>query len=545
MGLQINLQHASWLAYILAHEEEIPPVTMLGEDADHAAAVFHQFVGQLTDGFYSGRGHEKIWRTRLERMQRSMSAVHGGDQRAFFAAVLDVREFLRNRPWTALIIPSGRKSEFDWRLCDRDFLRHLVQVRPDDDGLILQLERPPEEELLLSGLFPAFRTALTSANEWPGILVWRPRANVLQREGFFARHEVQFFPLRENDSALGQAAWLLNELAELSPATDSPTPPGARLPSVAQAYRREFGFAQLRSAANTTIIQLSDVHVGSRAAQLRLARLPSLVRQIMREGGQYDNYVIAVSGDMMDTPGDENLAQVRLFLESLAHLTKQPLITCWGNHDVRRDGMLDQKLSSIVQFLSTGAPVRSFCDGRLGIVTFNSVAGGHVARGWIGEQQLADVGNLLEHNGDYENASLIGILHHHPVSVAVPAWYKREFYERILGSWLQDKSDQLKDADRFIKFLEARNFGCVLHGHKHIPHINTTRGNVAVFGCGSSVGKVPTQDGSPYVSVNVVSFDPDSRRLTARLLAERVDGGGLREQDRAEILRLGVMRSKF
>jgi predicted phosphodiesterase len=75
----------------------------------------------------------------------------------------------------------------------------------------------------------------------------------------------------------------------------------------------------------------------------------------------------------------------------------------------------------------------------------------------------------------------------------------------------------------------------LLHGHKHIPRA-TVHDGTAIVGCGSSVGKVGTRDGQPYMSINVVSVDGKERRVTSRLLAERIPGGGLVEQQRHELV---------
>lgn len=538
MGLRLNLQHASWLAYLLAPDRAIPPASLLGEDAKHASQVFAHFISQLETGFMSGRGDEKRWAQKLQRLYGAAEAFQRGHPEEIEYAVRELREFLGDRAWTALILPSGRNPDFDRRMCSREYLRSLVDVRPEDAGLILQLEEPPTDEFVLSGLFPAFRTALSAANEWPGILIWRPVQSLslgLARRTIQRAEEAMFFPVHESPQMLEESRWLVDRLADLG---------RHPLRFLAEVYRRRFDFTLPRYSEETTLIHLSDIHAGSPQAQLRLPRLPALVKKIQAEGGRSRRYLIVVSGDLMDTPNEENIATVRGFMDQLADLSTEPLITCWGNHDVRKGGIWKEDLRAVRALLNDGPPVQRFCGGRLGVVIFDSVRDGYWARGFVGNQQLVDLGTRLDRKGNYDAASLIGVLHHHPVQVQIPAYYKPPFYERWLGRHAH-KTDRLKDADQFNQFVEERNFGCVLHGHKHIPHISKTPGNVPVYGCGSSVGKLETVDGSPYVSVNVVSFEPNTRRLTVRLLAERIDGGGLREMDRAEILSLGIMRSRF
>jgi hypothetical protein len=46
-------------------------------------------------------------------------------------------------------------------------------------------------------------------------------------------------------------------------------------------------------------------------------------------------------------------------------------------------------------------------------------------------------------------------------------------------------------------------------------------------------------DRRPYLSINVLSYEPGTRRITCRLLAERIPGGGLFEESRHEVVHLG------
>ena len=299
-------------------------------------------------------------------------------------------------------------------------------------------------------------------------------------------------------------------------------------------YHNEF-ISHKPRVNEVTIIHLSDLHIGSEKSSLRLPRLMQLVRNVIKEVGKNKAFVIAVSGDLVDNPDERNLNEVRLFLDGLANLTDEALITCLGNHDVRKDGYLAEDRKIAMRFPSTGGAVRTFCDDRFGVVSFNSVVKGRLATGFIGEQQMADIANELDRTEKLKDTRFIGMVHHHPVPVAVPDWYARPFYEKLLAGAFE-KTDALEDADDFLEFVENRGFGCVIHGHKHIPHIGKSKGGVPIYGCGSSVGKVDTIDKRPYMSLNLISYNLDNNRLSARLLGERVAGGGLVEDQRTEIL---------
>lgn len=110
-----------------------------------------------------------------------------------------------------------------------------------------------------------------------------------------------------------------------------------------------------------------------------------------------------------------------------------------------------------------------------------------------------------------------------------------EAYERILGFTI-DKTDELEDAAALLHFVKQRKLSAIMHGHKHIPRATKVGNDLVVFGCGSTVGKVSTTDGGTYMSLNIVSVNRRSRKLSGRLLAERIPGGGIVEQKRHEIM---------
>ena len=513
MGLRINLQHASWLAHILKPAGPVPILDV--ERGWQRGEVLSQFLEQFKHDFFSGAGYEQQWREKISQLASEVSKAGDSNSGVLSDGIEWIRRFLRNRPWTALILPSGRNEEFDRKLCDPNLLRDVVRIRPEDPGLILQLQEPPRDTLVLNDLFPAFRTALASVNEWPGILLWLNSG------------DSKFFPIDESPMAQEQLHWLFSHLAA-SQFID--------LEEIGTLYERAFK-AKKPKIIEVTIIHLSDVHIGSKQASLRLPRLLDLVRNIIQEIGENRKFIIAVSGDLMDDPDKRNLNDVRLFLGTLASLSDEAVITCLGNHDVRKNGYLAENLKMAMCLPSMGDSVRTYCDGKLGVVSFNSVVDGKLARGFIGEQQMADIAGQMDRAKHFNDARLIGMVHHHPVPVEVPNWYARPFYEKWLGGAFE-KTDSLEDAADFLAFVESRGFGCVIHGHKHIPHIGMSSGGVPIYGCGSSVGKVDTVDKRPYMSVNLINYNLSNNRLSARLLAERVAGGGLVEDRRSEILSL-------
>jgi 3',5'-cyclic AMP phosphodiesterase CpdA len=268
-----------------------------------------------------------------------------------------------------------------------------------------------------------------------------------------------------------------------------------------------------------------------------MPRLEQIVRVIADETDSRSKLIPVVTGDIVDSPRQECYDQARCFVNTLENVCGRPPIVVLGNHDVREMGFGDEDYRMAIG-LPTSRVTWEVTE-RLGFICFNSVSGGCLARGQIGERQFADIGNQLDMRTDISDFTLIGILHHHPLPVERPTWHVRQFYERIFGDTFES-TVVLEDAGDFIDFVESRRFGAILHGHKHIPRIaETSHAKIPVYGCGSSVGKVATVDRRPYLSINVLSYEPGTRRITCRLLAERIPGGGLFEESRHEVVHLG------
>jgi len=297
------------------------------------------------------------------------------------------------------------------------------------------------------------------------------------------------------------------------------------LMDIRQLYRVAFPDPS-RNRAKLHILQISDVHLGSPEAGLRLSRAQQHISHLVDE--LRDGLVVpVVTGDLMDSPSDRNLDAVRLFFEFLRDLKVAPPLAVLGNHDVRMDGWLQRILGRALQLPATHG-VHWYDEAEVGIACFNSVIEGRLARGFIGERQRIDIANQIDRRRDARDFVIVGVLHHHPIVVDTPDWFARPFYERFLGSSFEH-TEALEDADVFVRYVEAMQIAAVLHGHKHIPHIGETPNNkVPVFACGSSVGKVQTKKAEETcLSLNVITLDPARNHLTGRVLVERVVGAGL------------------
>jgi len=182
---------------------------------------------------------------------------------------------------------------------------------------------------------------------------------------------------------------------------------------------------------------------------------------------------------------------------------------------------------------------------KTGFLCFNSATTGSLARGRIGEQQFASMGNEIDRNPEIdESFSLVTLLHHHPIPVQIPDWYKIRWYEKLFGKNLE-KTECLIDSELFLNWIKSRRVIAALHGHKHIPRLDTHQG-IAIVGCGSSVGKVTTQiEDQTYISLNLITIDNEEGKILCRLRAETIPGAGLDAGLRKEIVQNKNMKDRW
>jgi len=282
------------------------------------------------------------------------------------------------------------------------------------------------------------------------------------------------------------------------------------------------------------MLHISDLHLGSPTARQRLPRVKQLIRQLSDELGEYAPIVPIVTGDVMDTPDTAHLDAARDFIEFLYSVGSEDPVIVLGNHDVRRDGWLNPELQSALRLQTDRT--RWFDQSRVGLACFNSVRAGHLARGRIDDTELMDVGQALDREREKaQTYVLASALHHHPLPVERPPWYRQEWYDRFLGGTFE-KTVELEQSRQFLAWLRQRRISLTLHGHKHIPRMDE-HDQMMLVGCGSSVGKVRMQEpGTSYMSVNVVTIDAARRRMSCRLMAERIPGAGMTAQDQCEVV---------
>lgn len=111
------------------------------------------------------------------------------------------------------------------------------------------------------------------------------------------------------------------------------------------------------------------------------------------------------------------------------------------------------------------------------------------------DNDLAQYLDENEHHGPK-----IAIIHHHVIQ-----------HSDMVGKYTSN--DVIEHADKLLELLEARNFSCVIHGHKHLPRFNT-RNNMGIFACGSlsCLENIRTSDEDNYFHIMTIVSEEENIR---------------------------------
>jgi predicted MPP superfamily phosphohydrolase len=382
-------------------------------------------------------------------------------------------------------------------------------------------ENAPGDFIDLVNVFPALKVALAEHTRWPGVLVWTPRNDAAFFELSFDRVE--------NVYKLG---WLFTHLASAL---------GQDLTSLRADYDKvRTPVGHTTSIAPLRILHLSDIHLGHPISRSRLEHLKDSIRTVVRELSDTGPVLPVVTGDLMDTPSEDNVSLVRSFTKFLADLGKEKPVIVLGNHDVRKDGWGPEDYSQAVK-VQEDPSVQSgrvvwIEKSQVGLIRFSSVSyNADAAAGRIGDLELRDAEQVLTRDERSKTFKLVALVHHHPTRVQTPTWYRAPLYERVFGPYF-NKLEALENSQMFVQWLRTRGVVAVLHGHKHVPRFDLSD-DLSVIGCGSSVGLVETENpDETYMSLNVVTIDSLPGIISCRLLFTRTAGGVIESQATNEMV---------
>jgi UDP-2,3-diacylglucosamine pyrophosphatase LpxH len=441
---------------------------------------------------------------------------------------MDLRDIFSKREWTAVLIPSGFQESLsaDQLLTSKFFLSKLSRTIKTEPHLILHLNEAPKRDFAITDIYPPFHSALSKSTRWPGILLWR------------RSDEPLFFPL-PTEKPEDAIQWIFSRTDDFA------TAPGHLLTRL---YLDAFPSCRIDAASRLTLVHLSDTHIGSKNSIERIIRVKDLLKDYVNENRGDSSVQFLLSGDVMQTPDESNVICANDFHDYLKDLQPcgQDPIFVLGNHDVRKKGVLRNRVASSSLVPAINTRIEWVPDHPVGILCWNSADGGRMARGKISEEQYRTIEerlNLLP--GGTTNPILISLLHHHPLQWRRIDPEMHRFHIKTLGASLRkiigfayEQMDGLTNAQEFIRFCDSHGVKVILHGHKHIPIAGKIPGPlpenrpILIFGCGSSVGKNTYMYRKLFnvnyeISMNEIVLDFRTHILSGRLMAETQYDKGL------------------
>lgn len=284
-----------------------------------------------------------------------------------------------------------------------------------------------------------------------------------------------------------------------------------------------------QSKKNAYFFHLSDLHFGNSDSNRRKSRLTKILETHLSKLSDKSTAIPIITGDLIDSPNRANVNTYLEFCESLKDKGFEKPIQILGNHDVDTSGFIKMLTTqkSVISQLSGNDNVEVIKDLNLAFVKFNSNSGGNLAQGEIGVDQLMNIGNEIDSIKDNDKLNYIALVHHHPKEIDNPDWYKRDWYEALLGNSNFEKTMKLIDSEIFLEWIENRGIKLILHGHKHIPNIHEHK-DITIIASGSSTGKVRHREaGKTFLTYNLIKYSIDEQRpLSCSIIAEENLGSG-------------------
>jgi 3',5'-cyclic AMP phosphodiesterase CpdA len=286
------------------------------------------------------------------------------------------------------------------------------------------------------------------------------------------------------------------------------------------------------------IAHLSDLHLGPdiipRALMSRRTWKrpvdPKLLQGLQtRLRAENPSYVV-ISGDFVNKPKKACFEQagqaVRDLIANSGLDISEQLLVIPGNHDVsffpRKIEDDEKRLARFKVFLRVlfqeeGRKhrfIRVDEDNKLLFLGLDTTlrslaptADGEVGKGqreWADRKLKAHDVRLRRGGSTLDQFVKIAILHHHCVSI--PGLAVKD--ERFM---------QLLDQGDVMKFFEEHGFDIVLHGHKHVPHVQpklkSDASTLVIIGAGTATSPYPDQQGTFGNTFNVISILPNNQQV--------------------------------
>ena len=277
------------------------------------------------------------------------------------------------------------------------------------------------------------------------------------------------------------------------------------------------------------ILHLSDLHFGSRQVTTRQVDYVETHLRQKIEAHVESGHVVqpVITGDLMDSPSQQNLAAFESFRHRLEATTSTAAVCIPGNHDMKRKGLFMRKWGPVAG-LEWQSVVESDV-GPFGFVCFNTAQNGHLARGKItGEQFLETKAKLdgVRARESFAGCVYVAVVHHHPFPIESDEVDTLPFIGIREEPFLT-----MSNGEQLGTWCAGNDIPLILHGHKHKPRfvgreieVKGQVRSVHAIGCGAAFGV----EGKP-LSYNWLSWHATDRSWSVSYFADPGDGSGFRE----------------
>src|SRR6266550_7019477 len=118
MGFRFSIEHANWLAHVL---QPVGATPRLEHDFEQQETL-QKFIETIEYNFFASRPESRRLRVLIHEVMRDIR----NNRESPTVALMALRDYFRDAPWVALLLPSGTHEESDHLLTDRGLLAELV-----------------------------------------------------------------------------------------------------------------------------------------------------------------------------------------------------------------------------------------------------------------------------------------------------------------------------------------------------------------------------------------------------------------------------------
>lgn len=514
MGYQINIKSANSIGHLVEGNIE----TFLAQCSinqnikngiidyldDFFSSKFQDFISENQDKFEYQKSELKIeWQTIKAILTKDYISEYGEYNKEKYQ-VPDLQKFfyklsnlLGNFEYKFLLLPGFENNELNNLLTNREKLKELIEIRSLNSYLIIQLKDIPKpSEVSILNSFEPFTLALNQIYNWPGILVWvNEKKKTLVQKLFTVNRKIKknkfFFPVKSYDEVMDFFKnYLTTEITENT--------------------LKKFHIHKNDNIKR--ILHLSDLHLGSSNEEEKLNRLKTSLKRLKSTIEQNEKTLAIISGDLIDTPNDNNYHKYVGFENDLKTNGYEPIIKILGNHDVKTLGFIGKATTEnkIINYVNSDKELQIIEELKLIIIRFDSNKGGSLARGEIGEVQMQKIQNQLDAISNIDSYCIIALLHHHPFKLDMRQNESDNWFLRVWNlkkNSIKEWTVQLKDANQFVKWLKENQIEFIMHGHEHFPDVFEREG-INVISAGSSMGKSEISEiNGAFLTYNIIHYD--------------------------------------